>query len=278
MSKTIFLNRRLSVPLRLKLLDDLVLPISFSNIFYGSGSWPLLSARQFQSLASTITKWQRRIAGKGFWKEDNITDAEFRARWRIPPLAVCLAKHRLLFLLQLHRCGPQVVWDSISVFNSISDIPSVSQLDVIGGFRNIWIPWLSRNELKCLQFIEDSIDFLVLKCTDLNLKLSPLDGVGSIAGSGLFGRLNGTKKGFQKIFLKNFVIVFSPTSLQQRLHGSLSPHMIWRGPGVKSWKSTRLMQSATLKRFGLLLYGVEHRCMMSSSKLCKLRRSITSSI
>jgi hypothetical protein len=113
-----------------------------------------------------------------------------------------------------------------NIFNSISDIPSVSQLDVIGGFRNIWIPWLSQNELKCLQFIEGSIDFLVLKCTVLNLKLSPLDGVGSIAGSGLFGRLNGAKKVFQKIFLKNFVIVFSRTSLQQRLHGALSPHMI----------------------------------------------------
>jgi hypothetical protein len=92
MNKTIFLNRCLGIPLRLKLLDALVLPI----IFYGSGSWPLLSARQFQFLASTITKWQRQIAGKGFWKEDNVTDAEFRACWRIPPLAVRLAKHRLL--------------------------------------------------------------------------------------------------------------------------------------------------------------------------------------
>ena len=114
MNKTIFLNRCLGIPLRLKLLDALVLPI----IFYGSGSWPLLSARQFQFLASTITKWQRQIAGKGFWKEDNVTDAEFRACWRIPPLAVRLAKHRLLFLLQLHRCGPQVVWDLVTAEES----------------------------------------------------------------------------------------------------------------------------------------------------------------
>lgn len=100
MSKTIFLNRRLSVPLRLKLLDALVLPI----IFYGSGSWPLLSARQFQSLASTITKWQRQI-----------TDAEFRARWRIPPLAVRLAKHRLLLLLYYNFIDVgQVVWDFVT--------------------------------------------------------------------------------------------------------------------------------------------------------------------
>ena len=110
MSKSIFLNRRLTIPLRLKLLDALVMPI----VFYGSGSWPLLNARQFQHLSSVITKWQRQIAGDGFWKTTTITDAEFRARWRIPPLAVRLAKHRLLFLLQLHHHGPRIVWDVIT--------------------------------------------------------------------------------------------------------------------------------------------------------------------
>lgn len=103
MGRSIFLNRHLDIPLRLKLLDALILPI----IFYGSGSWPLLTARQFQHLSSIITKWQRQIAGDGFWKDDTLTDAEFRARWRIPPLAVRLAKHRLLFLLQLHKHGPR---------------------------------------------------------------------------------------------------------------------------------------------------------------------------
>ena len=62
MSKTFFLNKRLAISLRLKLLDALVLPI----IFYGSGSWPSLNARQFQHLSSIITKWQRQIAGDGF--------------------------------------------------------------------------------------------------------------------------------------------------------------------------------------------------------------------
>ena len=115
MSKSIFLNRRLTIPLRLKLLDALVLPI----VFYGSGSWPLLNARQFQHLSSVITKWQRQIAGDGFWKTTTITDAEFRARWRIPPLAVRLAKHRLLFLLQLHRHGPRIVWDVITAEDAL---------------------------------------------------------------------------------------------------------------------------------------------------------------
>ena len=40
--------------------------------------------------------------------------AAFRAYWRIPPLAVRLAKHRLLFLPQLQKHGTQVVWDFVT--------------------------------------------------------------------------------------------------------------------------------------------------------------------
>ena len=115
MSKTIFLNRKLEIRLRLKLLETLVLPI----LFYGCGAWPLLSTRQFASVSSAIVKWQRQIAGEGYWQAEQVTDAEFRARWRLPPLAVRLAKHRLLFLLQLHRHGPQVVWESITAEDEI---------------------------------------------------------------------------------------------------------------------------------------------------------------
>eukprot|EP00435_Cladocopium_sp_Y103_P058241 s483_g20.t1 len=109
MSKTIFFNRRLRVPLRLKLLDTLILPI----IFYGSGSWPLLTASQYRTLSSAITTWQRKIVGVGYWTDTNISDAAFRATWRIPSLSVRLAKHRLLFFLQLHRQGPASTWDMV---------------------------------------------------------------------------------------------------------------------------------------------------------------------
>ena len=110
MSRTIFHNRRWSIELRLKLFDTLILPI----IFYGSGSWPLLSARQFLRLSGAITKWQRQIVGIGFWSNHNVTDAEFRATWRIPDLSIRLAKHRLLFMLQLHRHAPSEVWHMIT--------------------------------------------------------------------------------------------------------------------------------------------------------------------
>ena len=95
---------------RLKLFDALILPI----LFYGSGSWPLLPARLYQSFAATILKWQRRIVGDGYWNQTQSGDAEFRAYWRIPPLSVRLAKHRLLFLLQLHQHAPSLVWDLVT--------------------------------------------------------------------------------------------------------------------------------------------------------------------
>lgn len=110
MSRALFYNRRLAVQLRLQLFDTLILPI----IFYGSGSWPLLSARLFQRLSAAITKWQRQIIGTGYWTTSNVTDAALPAHWKIPSLAVRLAKHRLLFLFQLHRHAPLVVWDMLT--------------------------------------------------------------------------------------------------------------------------------------------------------------------
>ena len=110
LSKPIFANKKIPVAVRLRLLESLVLPI----VFYGAGSWPLLSARTFATLSSVITSWQRRIIGDGFWKDTPSTDQELRAQWKLPDLAVRLAKHRLLFLLQLRHHGPTILWDFIT--------------------------------------------------------------------------------------------------------------------------------------------------------------------
>lgn len=150
MSKSIFLNRRLAIPIRLKLLDALVLPI----VFYGSGSWPLLNARQFQHLSAVITKWQRQIAGDGFWKSQTITDAEFRAKWRIPPLAVRLAKHRLLFLLQLHRHGPRVVWDVITAEDALCQSTWFDALRHALQWMGTMIPDFPAQEWTCEEILQ----------------------------------------------------------------------------------------------------------------------------
>ena len=110
LSKPIFSNKKLPVAVRLRLLESLVLPI----VFYGAGSWPLLSARTFATLSAVIVRWQRRIIGDGFWSKEQSTDQELRAHWKLPDLAVRLAKHRLLFLLQIRRHGPSIVWDFVT--------------------------------------------------------------------------------------------------------------------------------------------------------------------
>ena len=108
-SRTILLNRHVPTTTRLQLLDSLVLPM----IFYGSGSWALLPASVFQKLHHFIVSLQRRIVGQGFWSDDRQTDRWFMADWKLPCLGLRLAKHRLLYALQIAKHAPQVLWDCI---------------------------------------------------------------------------------------------------------------------------------------------------------------------
>ena len=94
--RPLFANHRLALKTRVTLLNSLVVSI----VLHGAGNWPLLTYRQFTKLAHVITGWHRTIAACGFWKEDNVSDMELLARLEVPPLAVRLAKHRLLYAFQ----------------------------------------------------------------------------------------------------------------------------------------------------------------------------------
>ena len=94
--RPLFANQRLALKTRVTLLNSLVVSI----VLHGSGNWPLLTFRQFTKLAHVITGWHRTIAACGFWKNDNMSDVELLARLEVPPLAVRLAKHRLLYAFQ----------------------------------------------------------------------------------------------------------------------------------------------------------------------------------
>eukprot|EP00435_Cladocopium_sp_Y103_P065630 s84_g27.t1 len=87
LSKSLFRNRSLTPVLRLQLLESLVLSI----LMYGSGVWPLLSHRQYGKLSHAIIGWQRNITGDMFWRDDRLSDAEFLAKWKLPPLSARLA-------------------------------------------------------------------------------------------------------------------------------------------------------------------------------------------
>eukprot|EP00438_Fugacium_kawagutii_P007342 Skav219309 [mRNA] locus=scaffold1152:30478:33513:+ [translate_table: standard] len=110
LSRTIFHNRHLPTRLRLQLLEALVLPI----VLYGAGAWELLPAAKYRMLDGLITRWQRSIVGCGFWKTSRVTDAAFRAQWDLMSLSLRLAKHRLLFAMQMTHAAPTGVWDVLS--------------------------------------------------------------------------------------------------------------------------------------------------------------------
>ncbi len=107
MAKHIFHNRHMPIKTRLQLLESLVLPV----LLHGCGNWPLLSERQFRKLNHVIISWKRRIANDGFWNAGGTSDWEFQARWRLTPLALRLAKHRLLYAFKLLAHAPGVVID-----------------------------------------------------------------------------------------------------------------------------------------------------------------------
>ena len=99
--RPLFGNKRIPTAVRLKL-------------FYGAGSWPLLPVQVSARLSAVITRWQRQIIGNGYWKEGSLSDQALRAHWKLPELALQLAKHRLLFLLQLRHHGPAILWECLT--------------------------------------------------------------------------------------------------------------------------------------------------------------------
>lgn len=98
-SKPILRNRRIDVPVRLRLLDALVVSI----LFHGAGNWDLLNARSFGLLQGHILTWQRSIVGTGFWSAQRTSDHDFQAQHRLLPLGVRLTYCMLSSCLRAAR-------------------------------------------------------------------------------------------------------------------------------------------------------------------------------
>ena len=108
--RQLFSNRRLPIRTRLLLLDSLVTSI----LLHGAGNWPLLATRTYNKINHAMMKWYRTITGQGFWKDENVTDAELLAIWEIPSLALRLCKLRLLYAFQWYKHGPQALHDIVT--------------------------------------------------------------------------------------------------------------------------------------------------------------------
>ena len=114
--KPILQNRHISVDARLKLFESLIIPV----LLHGAGNWDLLPARCFQRLHAQIIGWQRRIINDGCWTENQHSDFELQCMWKLPPLALRLAKARLLYAFHCFAEGPQTLIDFVT---SVSHLP-----------------------------------------------------------------------------------------------------------------------------------------------------------
>ena len=92
-SKAILRNRHVSIVVRLKLFEQLIIPV----LLHGAGNWPEVPARQFQTLHILIMKWQRIIINDGPWTDNQHTDLELQCTWKLAPLGLRLAKARILY-------------------------------------------------------------------------------------------------------------------------------------------------------------------------------------
>lgn len=106
-AKGVLRNRHIAVTARLKLFESLIMPI----LLHGAGNWGLLPTRSFNCLHACIMSWQRSIINDGFWTDDQHTDFSLQCLWKLPPLAVRLAKARLLYAFHWARDGPRLLVD-----------------------------------------------------------------------------------------------------------------------------------------------------------------------
>eukprot|EP00435_Cladocopium_sp_Y103_P035345 s1432_g9.t1 len=104
-SRGILHNRHVDVVTRLKLFESLVIPV----LLHGAGNWGLLSKRSFAGLHARIMTWQRSIINNGFWTPGQHSDFALQCHWKLPPLALRLAKLRLLYAFHCVRDGPHLL-------------------------------------------------------------------------------------------------------------------------------------------------------------------------
>ena len=107
LSRPLLLNRKLSVTMRLRLWECLVL----SKIFYGAGAWPLLSRQQLRIIEIPFMKMIRSITNTHFKHggAHQATDQEVLCKYGITPARIRMAKERLNYAHRLFKNAFQLL-------------------------------------------------------------------------------------------------------------------------------------------------------------------------
>ena len=149
--KPLFANKRLAIHVRITLLNSLVVSI----LMHGAGNWPLLSHRQFTKLGHTIVGWHRTICGVGFWSQQQLPDHEVLAQLGVPPLAIRLMKHRLLFAFQWVTSAPQIAIECITA----DDVGTGSWMEAIRHAIH-WFLGMTEQEPQAVRTTEETYQWL----------------------------------------------------------------------------------------------------------------------
>lgn len=99
--KPIFQSAAIPVEGRIMLFQSLVL----SRLFFGCAIWSQLSTATYKKIDAAIIAFYRRIFNKGFWSDEQTSDADFLSSNRLVSFRIFWAKHRLCFLQHLAMQG-----------------------------------------------------------------------------------------------------------------------------------------------------------------------------
>lgn len=91
-ARTILRDKRICPSVRLRLYESSVVSV----LLHGAGNWSLLAPGTFSALQSQLLRWQRVILQHTFHHDQHMDDWSFMAAHRLVPLAVRLAKLRLM--------------------------------------------------------------------------------------------------------------------------------------------------------------------------------------
>ena len=109
--RTILMNKYISVPVRLRLLEALILQV----LLPGAGrKLGLLATPQLHKWQVVYMRWIRSIVGNGFWADDQVPDVQLQLYWRLPGVALRLAKLRLFYAFHLFGGAPGQVIDMVT--------------------------------------------------------------------------------------------------------------------------------------------------------------------
>ena len=116
--RKVYKARGIPVARKAYILRSMTLP----KLLYGCGSWPPLSDKEFRIFAGTLWHMYRQILCVPHHADQHLSAATVLTLTGLPGPAVTLHVHRMLYLSQLVRTGPDELWTLLRLDRPYADI------------------------------------------------------------------------------------------------------------------------------------------------------------